>query len=109
MSKQGARAHYNQVVPWIVYLSSNQLPSRSGHHYALDAAVSCTVSGIRELLKNGRARDDNTPYYIGQPKTTLTRSYSSAVAALRYSLGDTQQSSSPEVLLAALLLCCFEV
>ena len=110
ISKQGGRGvHFNGLVPFIINRSSEFLPSRAGYNFALDMAISCTARGIRELLTNNPSQQSDSYYYLSYPSTALTRSYTTAVSALRYSLDDRQLSSKPEILLAALLLCCFEV
>ena len=110
IDRQGGKANYlNQLIPSIVSVSSLHLPSRAGHNYALDCAMSCAATGIRELFTDGYSKQSRSFYYLANPSLELTRLYTNAVNALRCALDDRRQSSMPEILLAALLICCFEV
>ena len=109
MEKQGGNGLYmNQFIPYITSMNIGFMPSRAGHNTALDTAMTCVVRGIRELLKHG-SRGKWDTFYLANPSVGLTRSYTTAVASLRLALDDPRQSSVPELLMAALLLCCFEV
>lgn len=109
LKKQGGNGLYmNQFIPYITSIIMEFLPCRAGHNTALDNATSCVVRGIRELLSHSRRGKADT-FFLVEPSRGLTRSYTTAVASLRLALGDRQQSATAEVLLAALLLCCFEV
>lgn len=110
VDKQGNRGvHFNGIVPHIVNFNRQHFPSRAGHNAALDAAMSCAAGGIRQLLRGECSKQSGSYYYLVNPSTELIRSHTSAVAALRYSLDDAKQSATAEILLAAFLLCCFEV
>lgn len=84
------------------------IPSRSGHNAALDAATSCTATGIRSMFKHNVVRKPDG-LFLADMTTEISRSYSMALSALRLALDDPVQSTTPEIMLAAMLLCCFEV
>lgn len=110
VDKQNAsKFELSHIVPHIVTLSSEYLPGRAGHSPVLDAAVECTAKGIRELFRSDHLERNYPYYYLVKPSLEVTRSYANAVVILRRSLDDPRLSSSPEIVLAALLLCCFEV
>ena len=84
------------------------IPSRSGHNAALDAATSCTATGIRSMFRYNVVRKSDG-LFLADITTEISKSYSTALSALRHALDDPAQSSTPEIMLAAMLLCCFEV
>lgn len=116
IEKQGGSKIYkneiSQALHCLVGECTKYLPCRSGYSVALDAATSCITDGIREVLRGKSSQPSPTESKVTilvNPSMQVTRSYIAAIIALRHSLDNRRLSSMPEIILATLLICYFEV
>ena len=84
------------------------IPSRIGHSSAVHAATRCFAGALAEIWQHLEiTKEDTMPTSL---MTTRTRSrYTAALSVLSDSLNDPLHSKTIETLIAAQLLCCFEV
>lgn len=87
---------------WIIERFVRYLPCRSGRFAHLDAATMCLTARIELLMI------ESSPQQESQRVETL-KSYQIALRRLKRVLNDPKDSFLPETLLAATLLCCYEV
>lgn len=84
------------------------LPSQAGYGNTLDAAVKCVATGLQEAWGQKTAIQSRQVFLTNWSPESL-QLYIPAVSALRHALEDPDESVAAETLLAALLLCCFDV
>lgn len=81
------------------------LPSRSGYDAALDGAVRCVATALRDVISSGGgySLDSNSN------QNRIAQMYGQVLSHLQQGLSDPDRSLSAEVLCTAHLLCHFEV
>lgn len=84
------------------------LPPRLGHSPAILAATRCFAGVLREIWQHIETGEKDTMPTSLMSIRTRSR-YATALAALSDSLNDPLHSTTMETLIAAQLLCCFEV
>ena len=84
------------------------IPPRLGHSPAILAATRCFAGVLREIWQYIEAGEKDTMPTSLMSVRTRSR-YSTALSALSDSLNDPLHSTTMETLIAAQLLCCFEV
>ena len=111
MKQDGGKGiYFHQALPCLIWKFLKYLPCRASHNVALDTAIRCLTEGIRELfISNHDHKQKSDIGFLVNTSSHLTISYTQAITSLRRSLDDRQESATPEVSLAAVLLCCFEV
>lgn len=91
-----------------VELLPASLPSQASYGNTLDTAVKCVATGLRKAWSQKTAIQSRQVFLTPWSAESL-QLYIPAVSALRHALEDPDESVAAETLLAALLLCCFDV